>query len=54
MESWMNEINLAMRISDPGVTKDMLEGIAGSTLIMNGGYKILEKSEIISIQEESL
>ena len=39
MESWMKELGLVMNISELGATPEMIEGIAGGTLIMNGGYK---------------
>lgn len=32
----------------------MLEGLADSTLIMDGGYKVLGKDEIIDIFKKSL
>ena len=54
MESWMKELGLVMNISDLGVTKDMLEGIADSTFIMEGGYKILTHEEIVTILNNSL
>ena len=30
-----------------GATPEMIEGIAGGTLIMNGGYKVLDHDEIV-------
>lgn len=54
MESWMKELGLVMNISDFGVTKDMVEGIADSTFIMEGGYKILTHEEIVTILNNSL
>ncbi|MGN0179430.1 MAG: iron-containing alcohol dehydrogenase [Monoglobaceae bacterium] len=54
MESWMKELGLVMKISDFGVTKDMIEGIADSTFIMEGGYKILTHEEIVTILNNSL
>lgn len=54
MENYMREIGLVMNISDLGVTEDMLEGIAESTLIMNGGYKVLNHSDIIEILKRSM
>lgn len=50
----MKELGLAMNIKELGVTEDMLEGLADSTLIMDGGYKVLEKDEIIDIFRKSL
>lgn len=54
MESWMKKIGLVMNLTELGVKKDMVEGIADSTLIMDGGYKILTKEEVMKILTESL
>lgn len=54
MENWMNELGLVMNISQLGTTEDMIEGIADGTLIMPGGYKVLEHDEIVEILKESL
>ena len=54
MESWMKEIGLVMNLKELGVTPGMIEGIADSTLINQGGYKVLTREEVISILNESL
>lgn len=54
MEAWMRELGLVMTISELGATPEMIEGIADSTLIMTGGYKVLERDEIVEILKESL
>lgn len=54
MESWMNEIGLVMNIKDLGVTPDMIDDLADATLIMQGGYKVLTREEIIAIFKQSL
>lgn len=54
MEKYMHEIGLVMNISELGVTQDMIEGIADSTLIMTGGYRILTRDEIINILRECM
>jgi len=54
MESWMKEIGLVMKISELGVTDDMIEGIADATIILNGGYKILNREEIVQILKASM
>ncbi|MGN0631127.1 MAG: NADH-dependent alcohol dehydrogenase, partial [Ruminococcus sp.] len=54
MEKYMREIGLVMNISDLGVTEAMIEGIADSTLIMTGGYKVLTRDEVIAVLRESL
>ena len=54
MESWMKELGLVMNISELGADEGMIEGIADGTLIMPGGYKVLEHDEIVGILKESL
>ena len=54
METWMRSIGLVMRLSELGVTRDMLEGIADSTLIMEGGYKVLTRADVLTVLENSL
>ena len=54
MEEWMKELGLVMNISDLGVTEDMLEGLARSTIVLEGGYKVLNHDEIIQIFKESM
>lgn len=54
MEAWMRELGLVMKISELGATEDMLEGIADGTIILSGGYKALEHSEIAEILKESM
>ena len=53
MEEWMREIGLVMNITDLGATPAMLDGIVESTLVMTGGYKVLDKKEIREILKES-
>lgn len=54
MESYMKKLGLVMNISELGATEDMISGIADSTFIMEGGYKVLDKDEIKNILKESL
>ena len=54
MEAWMKEIGVAMNIRELGVTEEMLDGLVSSTLIMEGGYKVLKKDEILEIFQESM
>ena len=54
LESWMREIGLVMNITDLGANADMIDGLVESTLIMQGGYKVLTKSDIKKIFTESL
>ena len=54
MEAWMREIGCVMSTGELGVTEDMLEGIADSTLIMQGGYHPLSRDEVIEVFRASL
>lgn len=54
MEKFMREIGLVMNIKDLGVTEDMLEGVADSTLIMEGGYKVLTHEDVVEILKASM
>lgn len=54
LAAWIKEIGAATEITSLGVTPDMLEGIADSTIIMTGGYKTLDHAEIIDILRKSL
>lgn len=54
MEKWMREIGLVLNAKKLGVEPDMLGAIADSTLIMQGGYKVLTRADIIDILEKSL
>jgi alcohol dehydrogenase YqhD (iron-dependent ADH family) len=54
MESWMKEIGLVMNLKDLGATDDMIEGIADATFILEGGYKVLDRDEVIQVLKESM
>lgn len=54
MEAWMKELGLAMKISELGATKDMIDGIADATFLLEGGYKVLKREEVVAILKESL
>ena len=54
MEKWMKKIGVAMHLSELGATEDMIEGIADATFILDGGYKVLDRKEIVQILKESL
>ncbi|MBQ3948429.1 MAG: iron-containing alcohol dehydrogenase [Ruminococcus sp.] len=54
MESWMKEIGLVMNLKELGTTEEMIEGIADATLILNGGYKVLDRDEIVNILKASM
>lgn len=54
MESWMKELGLVMNITELGADEGMLEGLADSTLILDGGYKVPDHNDIITIFKNSL
>lgn len=54
MESWMKKLGLTLSISELGVTDDMIDGIAEGTFILDGGYKVLTKEEVIEILKQSM
>ena len=54
MESWMKEIGLVMNITELGADESMIEGIADVTIVLPGGYKVLNRDEIVKILRESL
>ena len=54
MEAWMRKLGLVMDLKTLGVTEDMVEALADSTVINEGGYKILTRDEIIKIFKESI
>ncbi|MBR1762986.1 MAG: iron-containing alcohol dehydrogenase [Eubacterium sp.] len=54
MADWMKKIGVAVSLSDLGATKDMIEGIADATIILDGGYKVLNRDEVVEILKQSL
>ena len=54
LEKWMRTLGLAMSITELGATPDMVEGIADATFILDGGYKVLTRDEVVKVLKESL
>jgi len=54
MEDYMRELGLVMNIKNLGVTEDMLDDIASGAFILEGGYKVISKAEIVEILEDSM
>ncbi len=54
MEKWMRDLGLSMDLGSLGVKEEMLEGIADATLVMDGGYKVLGRGDILAILKSSL
>lgn len=53
MEAWMKKIGLVMNITELGAKEEMLDGMVKSSLIMEGGYKVLNKDDIKAILKAS-
>ena len=53
MENWMKELGLVLNITELGATEDMIPDLVKGTLVMTGGYKILDAGEIEQIFRES-
>ncbi len=54
MEDWMKKIGVAMNLTELGATEGMIDGITDATLILEGGYKVLNKDEVRQILKQSL
>lgn len=53
MEAWMKNIGLIMNISELEATEEMLDGMVKSTLIMDGGYKVMDANDIRAVLKAS-
>ena len=49
MEAWMRKLGLVMNISDLGAAAAMEDDFVKSTLIMQGGYKVLTEDDVRAI-----
>lgn len=54
MEDWMHGLGLVMKTSQLGATEAMIPDLVRGTLILEGGYKVLDQEEIAAIFRESL
>lgn len=54
MEDWMKKIGVVLSLRELGTTEDMLEGIADATFLLDGGYKVLTREDVIRILREAL
>lgn len=54
MEAWMREIGVVMNLRELGVTETMLDDLVRSTILMEGGYKVLSQEEILEIFTKSM
>ncbi len=54
MERWMRALGLVMNLADLGVREDMIERLADVTVMLPGGYKRLDRADVVKIFKESL
>ena len=54
LENWMKQIGVAMNLSELGVTEDMIEAIADATIILDGGYKVLDRDDVVKVLKACL
>ncbi len=54
MESWMKQIGVAMNLTELGTTPDMIEDIANATILLDGGYKKLDRDDVVAVLRASL
>lgn len=53
MENWMKELGLVLNITELGATEDMIPDLVKGTIVLPGGYKVLDAGEIEQIFKES-
>ena len=54
MEDWMKEIGVVMNLTDLGADESMIPDLVNGTIILDGGYRKIDKDEIAEIFRESL
>ena len=54
LEAWMRDLGVTMNLRELGVTEDMIEGIADSTILTGRGYRVLDRDDVVAILKESL
>ena len=54
LESWMKKIGVTMNITELGADESMIEAIADATIILDGGYKVLSRDEVVAVLKASL
>ena len=53
MENWMKELGLVLNITELGATEYMIPVLVKGTIVLSGGYKVLDAGEIEQIFRES-
>lgn len=54
MENWMKQLGVAMNLNELGVTEDMIEAIADATIILDGGYMVFTRDDVVEVLKKSL
>lgn len=54
MEEWMKSLGLVMNITELGANEGMIDNLADAVMVFSGGYKVLDRSEIVEILRKSL
>lgn len=54
LEKWMKEIGLPTKISEIGVTNEMIDGIAKGVVILDAGYHKLSQDEVLQVLNKSM
>lgn len=54
LERWMRTIGVAMSLGELGATEDMIEPIADATIILDGGYKVFTRDDVVKVLKASL
>ena len=54
LKNWMQMIGVAMNLSELGVTEDMIEAIADATILLDSGYKKLDRDDVVAVLKASL
>ena len=54
LENWMKKIGVSLNITELGAKSEMIESIADAVIVLSGGYKVLDRQEVVEILKESL
>ena len=54
LEDWMRKIGVVMNLKELGVTESMYDDIANGTFLLEGGYKVLTRDDVIEILKASM
>ena len=50
----MNKIGVVTNSKELGVTEENIPSIAKATIILDGGYRVLTKDDVVTILRESM